>query len=156
MVRDIILKLEELDGITTGIYKNSMGLEFLIISHHKNIISIGSINEGSPIYPLPMFPPGQKDMWEISTALPKNLILYIAIFGHHILSNGPVLDVDRPPDCLKIDLETLITIIRLLSHPEYAKYPIDNLTYAINYGQQFFGFLSNHPDFLKDHKRSTN
>ena len=156
MVRDIILKLGELDVITTEIYKNPLGLEFLLISHQENIISIGSINEGSPKYPLPMFPYGQKDMWEISTALPKNLILYIAIFGHHILSNGPALNVERLPDCLNIDLETLLIIIRLLSHPEYPKYPIGNLTYAVNYGQRLFGFLSDNPEFLKNQKGYTN
>lgn len=156
MIKEITFKLKELDGITTEIYQNPMGLEFLLISHQKNIIAIGSINKGNPKYPFPMFPNGQNDMWKISTALPVNFILYLAIFEHHILSNGPALNVEKLPNCLEIDLETLVVIIQLLSHPQYLKYPIDNLTYAVNYGQRLFGFLSDNTDFLKNQKWYTN
>lgn len=155
MIKDIIFKLNEIDGITTEVHKNPQGLEFLLIFHRENIIAIGSVNQGEPKYPLSMFPHGQNDMWKIPTLLPKNLILYIAIYERRILSNGPICNIESPPNCIEIDLKTLSILIQLLSFPEYPNYSIDNLTYTCYYGQRLFGFLSENPNFLKNQKGYT-
>jgi hypothetical protein len=150
MVKDIISKLEELDGITTKIHKSATGLEFLEIFHLDNSIAIGSINDGHPRYPLPMFPEGQGEMYEIVS---RTNVLYIAIYEGSILSSGPHHNVIRPEDCLHIDLEALLIIIQFLSHPQYPQYFLySNLTYAVYYSREFFKFLIDNTDLMKTKK----
>lgn len=160
MVRDIISKLEELDGITTKIHKTAEGREFLEIYHRDDIISIGSINESNPKNPLGtyMFPEGQSEMLGLAWN-PEDTILYFAIHKAVIISNGPLLNVTLPRQCIEIDVESLIFIIRFLSHPKFSHYFVGNLTYAVKYGwtkwveyhsQDLFKFLGDNPDFLKN------
>lgn len=147
MVRDIISKLEELDGITTKIHKTEDGREFLEIYHLNKTIAIGSINEGNVRYPLPMFPNGLNEMYEIVSDIK---VLYFAIYEGRILSSGPHHNVNIPLNCIMIDLEELMIITRFLSHPQYANYFIySNLTYAVFYSREFFKFLIDNTDLMK-------
>jgi hypothetical protein len=148
MVKDIISKLEELDGITTKIHKSATGLEFLEIFHLNNSIVIGSINQGHLKYPLPMFPEWISEMEKIVL---DNRVLYIAIYEDAILSSGPHHNVIRPQNCLHIDLEALLIIIQFLSHPQYPQYFLySNLTYAVYYSREFFKFLIDNTDLMKN------
>ena len=166
MVRDIISKLEELDGITTKIHKTALGLEFMEICYLNHSIAIGSINKGNPKHSLGtyMFPEGQSEMLGLAWN-PKDTILYFAIHKAVIISNGPLLNVTQPRDCIEIDLESLILIIRFLSHPKFSQYFVSNLTYAVKYGwtkwveygcQDLFKFLGENTDFSKYNNKNTN
>ena len=111
-----------------------------------------------------MFPEGQSEMLGLAWN-PKDTILYFAIHKAVIISNGPLLNVTQPRDCIEIDLESLILIIRFLSHPKFSQYFVSNLTYAVKYGwtkwveygcQDLFKFLGENTDFSKYNNKNTN
>ena len=136
--------------IDSKIHKSATGIEFLEIFHLNNTIAIGSINGGHVRYPLPMFPNGINEMYKIVSDIK---VLYFAIYEGRILSSGPHHNVTIPLNCIMIDLEELIIIIRFLSHPQYAKYFIyRNLTYAVFYSREFFEFLIDNTDLMKTNK----